>query len=363
MKKITLFLIMIAMILYSCEKGGFKEEKVFNGMSALEHNSYVILDTKTGPEEMPQLTIVKNGMALEESIARMFCKETSLDLIAGQNIFTGNVIVSNDNENLYVTYKSADGWKIKETHLYAGTFANIPVNNHNVPVPGQFPIKESFDPAVEMVTYEIPLKDLPECPYILAHAVVMKVGMEETAWGKGELSFEEAFDVSRWGWVIQFCSEECDGKELVIGLKSYVVDPKTYVAEKNNHLWWVVTRGEGSLDNCLSLGFNTFNTGQTGSSVYDLIKWGNLDVKSGTMTVFTTVENEIKYLNVVIDLDDENLSFSRSYLYVGSEDGLKKYYYVYEKKDCYRFYEWFFQDAEIANPKKFKIALTEIKEK
>lgn len=361
MKKITLFLVFIAIILSSCEKGGFNEEKVFSGPAALKHNTYVILDSKTSPEEIPQLTISKNGIAGEESLARLLCKETSIDLIAGQNIFAGNVIVSNDMENLYVTYKSADGWKIKELHLYAGTFANIPVNNHNVPVPGQFPIKESFDPAVEMVTYEIPLKDLPECPYILAHAVVVNDCKEETAWGKGEQSFEEAFEVSRWGWVINFCSEECDGKELIIGLKSYVVDPKTYDAEKDNHLWWVVTRGDGSLDNCLSLGFNTFDTGQTGSSVYDLIKWGKLDAKSGTMTVFTTVEKDIKYLNVVIDLDDKNISFSKSYLYVGSEDGLKKYYYVYQEKDCYRFYEWFFQNAEISNPKKFKIALSDIK--
>jgi hypothetical protein len=156
-------------------------------------------------------------------LARLLCKEASFDLIAGQNIFAGNVIVSNDNKNLYVTYQSEEGWKIKEIHLYAGTFENIPVNNHNVPVPGQFQIKESFDPVVGMVTYEIPLANLPECPHILAHAVVVREEQEETAWGKGTNSFEDAFDVSRWGWVINFCPEECDGKELVIALKAYVV--------------------------------------------------------------------------------------------------------------------------------------------
>jgi len=46
----------------------------------------VILDSKTSPEEMPQLTISKNGIAGEESLARLLCKETSIDLIAGQNI-------------------------------------------------------------------------------------------------------------------------------------------------------------------------------------------------------------------------------------------------------------------------------------
>jgi len=66
---------------------------------------------------------------------------------------------------------------------------------------------------------------------------------------------------------------------------------------------------------------------------------------------------------VVIDIDDEALAFSKSYLYVGSKDGLEKYHYVYLEKDCYRFYEWFFQNGEILNTKTFKIALTDIKEK
>ena len=354
-------MVLLTLILGSCEKENFKEGREFNDMAALKHNSYVILDSKSDAAGMPELTISKNGVVQEESLARLFCKEVSFDLIAGQNINTGNVIVSNDNKNMYVTYKSGNGWKIKEIHLYAGTFENIPVNKQGVPVPGQFPVKESFNPPVEMVTYEIPLANLPECPFVLAHAVVAKDGQEETAWGKGELSFEEAFDISRWGWMMNFCPEKCDGKELVIGLKSYVADPKTYIPENGNHLWWVVAKGEGSVDNCLSLGFNTFNTLQTGSSVYDLIKWGGLDAKAGTMTVFTTEENNIRYLNVVIDLDDETLAFAKSYLYVGSEDGLDKYRYVYLNKECFRFYEWFFQNGEILNTKTFKIALTDIK--
>ena len=49
MKKITLFLVLIAIILSSCEKGGLKEEKVFKRMLTLEHNSYVILRYQNGP--------------------------------------------------------------------------------------------------------------------------------------------------------------------------------------------------------------------------------------------------------------------------------------------------------------------------
>jgi hypothetical protein len=363
MKRLASLLVFLMIILSSCEKGVLNEDKGFNGMTAINHNSYVLLNSKLDPAGMPDLTIAKNGVVQEELVSRMFCKEISFELVAGQTIPAGNVIVSNDLENLYVTFKSANGWRIKEIHLFAGSFENIPLNNADVPVPGQFPINESFNTAIEIVTYEIPLAELPECPYILAHAVVVKDNQEETAWGKGETSFEEEFGIKRWGWVINFCAEECEGKDIVIGLKSYVVDPKTYNPQDGSHLWWVVTKGPGSLDNCLALGFNTFNTSQTGSTVFDLIKWGDLNAKSGTMTVFTTMENNIKYLNVVIDLDDDNLSFSKSYLYVGSKNGLETYHYTYLEKDCYKFYEWFYQNDEINNPKQFKIALTDIKNK
>jgi len=362
MRKLTTILILTVFTLASCEKGDLKENAL-NNVNKINHNSYVISGNNSSASEIPEFVVTKNGIVQnEQSLARVFCKEENFDLIAGQNTFTGFVTISNDAENMYVTYKSQDGWKISEIHLYAGSFAGVPVNSHNVPVPGQFPVKESFNPGVEMVTYEIPLKDLPECPYILAHAVVSKDGESETAWGRGTLSFEEAFDISRWGWVMTFCPEKCEGKELVIGLKSYVADPLTYKPDLGNHVWWVVAKGEGSVDNCLSLGFNKFNTAQTGSSVYDLIKWGRLDEKVGTMKVYTSVENETTYLNVILTLDDEALDFAKSYLYVGSEDGLASYRYIYQEKECFRFYEWFFQNDVLSNPKTFRIALSDIKE-
>lgn len=362
MKRLTSILVFMAIIVGSCEKANLNEEKIFTSMAALKHNSYAILNSKTDPAGMPELTISKNGVVQEESLARLFCKETIFELIGGQTIPAGNVTVSNDMENLYVTYKSDFGWKIKEIHLYAGTFENIPLNNANVPVPGQFPIKESFNPAVEMVTYEIPLKSLPECPSILAHAVVGKDGQEETAWGKGELSFEKAFEISRWGWVINFCPEKCIGKDLVISSKSYVVNPEIYDPVKHNYEWWIVTKGPAPANNCLGIGFNTFNTNQVGKVVYDLIQQGDYNSKKGTMTVFTSIENNIRYLNVEILLDDK-LSLSKSYLYVGSQDGLKKYWYAYNDKDCYKFYEWFFQKEGLSNTHVFKIVLDDINEK
>ncbi len=358
MKKLSAILILVVFILASCQKEGLREDKEFNGMTALDHNSYVVLDSRQETGKMPEFTVAKNGIIQEQPTGKMFCNELIYGLFGGQTIPAGNIVVSNDFENLYVTYQADEGWKIKEIHLYAGTFENIPLNNANVPVPGQFPIKESFNPAIETVTYEIPLASLPECPYVLAHAVVGRDGQEETAWGKGDTSFEDAFDIKRWGWVIEYCVKTCD-KEGVTGLKSYVVDKNKTDAP----LWWVVAKGPGTDVNCLGFGFNTFNTGETNSSVYDLIKWGNIDDKVGTMTVFTTTEGNIKFLNIVIDLTDDNLAFSKTYLYAGSEAGLVKYHYMYENKDCFKFYEWFFRDDNVVNTKTFKIPLKDIKEK
>lgn len=362
MKKLTSLLILLVVILVSCEKERLTVDNNLGNVPKIKHDSYVLVHSRLNQEGVPELAVAKNGVVQNELVGRLFCKEIYYDLVAGQTIVSGNIIVANDLDNLYITYKSSNGWKIKEIHLYVGPENEIPVNPANIPVPGQFPIKESFDPPVEVVTYEIPLSELNgKCPVILAHAVVINGNQEETAWGKGERSFEEMFQIKRWGWVIgEFCPEECKGKDLVIGLKSYVVDPKVYDPKTDIHLWWVVTKGEGSITNCLSLGFDSFNTNQSGSSVFDLIKWGALEDKKGTMTVFTTVESGVKYLNVVIKLNDEAFAFSHSFLYVGSKDGLANYYYVYESKDCFKFYEWFYKNDEILNTKTYKIPLEEI---
>ena len=90
---------------------------------------------------------------------------------------------------------------------------------------------------------------------------------------------------------------------------------------------------------------------------------GKIDDRSGSLTVTISEENNIKYVNILIDLDNENLSLCKTYLYVGSLDGLDNYYYEYEGKDCYNFYNWFFQKEEISNTHTFKIALSDITEK
>lgn len=358
MKKTALLFVSIILVLSSCEKGQINEKLNYDA-AFLKHNTYVTESIKAGSSEMPDYVVSKNGVFQEELAGRVFCQQSAFDLIAGQSILAGAISVSNDEENLYITYKTDDGWRIKEIHLYAGPLDLLPVNAHNVPVPGEFPIKESFDPTVDNVTYEIPLALLEECFYIAAHAVVVKDGQTETAWGKGELSFEESLGISRWGWLINSCPEKCEGKELVVALKSYVVNKGA--TEESTPIWWVVSNGIGTEETCLGIGFNKFMTDDAGVHVYNLIKWGNPSDIAGTVSVSVTGEGGVNFINVVIELNDPDLELYKSYLYVGTEEGLDDYYYKYKGKDCYTFYNWFFQEDAIEPVHSFSIPIGDIK--
>ncbi|GAG48172.1 unnamed protein product, partial [marine sediment metagenome] len=83
------------------------------------------------------------------------------DLIAGQHIDVGDVIVSNDGTYLYVTYEITEpDWIITGTHLYVGK--TNPETEPLTSAPGQFPYDDDDATSVTdtMVTYEIPLDDI-----------------------------------------------------------------------------------------------------------------------------------------------------------------------------------------------------------
>ncbi|MFY1112186.1 MAG: hypothetical protein AB3K77_10970 [Methanosarcinaceae archaeon] len=119
------------------------------------------------------IALVPAASALEE-----------VDLVAGQNIDAGNITVWNDMENLSVKYAAEDGWVITETHLaVAGSLDGIPTTKKGSPIPGQFALTDTHDPAVTEYTYTISLDELGIDPndvedddtlFIATHAVVQK---------------------------------------------------------------------------------------------------------------------------------------------------------------------------------------------
>jgi hypothetical protein len=81
-----------------------------------------------------------SGYLIQHSVAQTACPPTVWDLTAGQTIKVGNVTVTNDANNIYVTYTLTQPcWEFGTLHLWIGSdLNNVPKNNQGIPVPGQF---------------------------------------------------------------------------------------------------------------------------------------------------------------------------------------------------------------------------------
>ncbi|WMJ73806.1 hypothetical protein RCC89_11635 [Cytophagaceae bacterium ABcell3] len=137
------------------------------------------------------------------------CPASVFDLYAGQHILIGDVTVSNDQENIYVSFNTKDGWAVKHTHLYVGPRGDMPVNSSGNPRIGHFPNSTPHDPAVANYTYTIPRSSLPadECIVIAAHAEAVLLGdngevkQAETAWSAGS----PISDGGSWATYSDYC--------------------------------------------------------------------------------------------------------------------------------------------------------------
>jgi hypothetical protein len=130
---------------------------------------------------------------------------TVVELVAGQNMNAGTVTVSNDANNLTVTYSTANGWTMSEVHLYVGDCALIPTNGPGNPVPGHFPYSANLNNA-QQYTVTIPLSQLGNCFCVAAHAIVSSAGGgTQTAWGAGT----RFVDRGNWATYFQACKQTC----------------------------------------------------------------------------------------------------------------------------------------------------------
>jgi len=124
------------------------------------------------------------------------------DLLAGQTLDVGDVLVWNDGDTLYVKYVIyEEGWCLTETHLAVVTDVNdFPTNKAGNPKVGHFPYQCSYngsewvfqikedgnadagcdaddspETCLTAITYTIPLDWVPDTElFIAAHAVVQK---------------------------------------------------------------------------------------------------------------------------------------------------------------------------------------------
>lgn len=144
----------------------------------------------------------------------------TVDFVAGKNLDVGDVTVTQDTENLYITYTTTGGWYLIETHLYVGdSLADLPTTKRGNPVPRLLPHNSTHlaTDTVTSHTYTIPLSTYFETDAVIdiaAHAAVVNPAAEreETAWADGERI------VSRGNWATAFAYDltvlDTDGDDL-----------------------------------------------------------------------------------------------------------------------------------------------------
>lgn len=193
-----------ALFFTSCDKD---DDDPFFLLGAKKHSG--VIDTTDGSSSGGGVTIPDgdSGDGSDgENDGSSDVTGTEFDIYYGQDNYAGKLIVSNDAENLYVTYRiTAENIVLNEAHLWVGgSLDNAPLNGQGVPVPGQFPYQAT---GIDATTYTftvpfsvIGITDVDEyCGanlYILAHAALSN---GETAWSYGT-SFSEWTGTTRWGW-------------------------------------------------------------------------------------------------------------------------------------------------------------------
>ena len=165
------------------------------------------------------------GTFLDDVSVKLKGEPTVTDLIAGQHIKAGTVLVWNDGTHLYVQYSTMLGWFLTKTHLAVATsLGGIPQTPGGNPIPGLFPYQTIHDPWVTQYTYIIELDgwSVGTNLYIAAHAVVKKTctsGSQNVVVNGG---FEEPVVTNAEDWDI-YASWEISGWSV-----EWMPGPDTY---------------------------------------------------------------------------------------------------------------------------------------
>lgn len=159
----------------------------------------------------PQEIRVEEPLSLGNPSARVAVGSSSATvnhqiLYAGQSINAGivnydDVDTNNDlvDDALKITFQTANGWELMETHFYVGaSLTDLPVNKSGNPQPGQFPLKSGPVTGQTSYTITIPFSDIGfGCPntktedyFVAAHASLRKPNglgsfQYESGWGDG----------------------------------------------------------------------------------------------------------------------------------------------------------------------------------
>jgi len=126
----------------------------------------------------------------------------STDLMAGQSTLVGSVNATVVGDYLQITYSTAGGWELMETHLWVGTqWSQMPQTRTGNPRIGNFPYGSgilsgatTYTVSVDLTTFGLS-STMTQCQpltlFVAAHSAVRKDAgsgtyQSETAWGKGQ---------------------------------------------------------------------------------------------------------------------------------------------------------------------------------
>lgn len=145
-------------------------------------------------------------------------------LWAGQTINAGTVTVSNDEDNLYVTYTTQNGWVLTEVHLYV-----LDAEPTQRLTPGQAPYKSTLMNATTY-TFTVPLTGATcgeTTKWLQAHAAVVKLDSSgnvvdsQTAYGGTITKPDKGSWYGNIAYTIQCCEpnggEACREHETAFG--------------------------------------------------------------------------------------------------------------------------------------------------
>ena len=136
-------------------------------------------------------------------------------LKANDEFIGGLLSIANDEDNIFVSFKTIEGWMIGETHLFLGDIENLPTTNSGNPILGHFPYKTYEEPQVE-ITISVLRSALvfeDENITIVAQAKIFKGEGEDLVTRSLFAEWDEnlSFSGPRWGggfeYEIQLCEE------------------------------------------------------------------------------------------------------------------------------------------------------------
>ncbi|MFO8000115.1 MAG: hypothetical protein R6U46_02655 [Marinilabilia sp.] len=300
-------------------------------------------DFNEGPEE-------KTGDLKDATLTENMevCGESTFNFWAGQNINAGEIKVSNDEENLYVTYHAEDEWELTEAHLFVGHIDELPRTKKGNPIPGQFPYSvEDLPEGTTQYTFVIELADLPdeECLAIVPHGVVDNSKKTETAWLLEE-TFKNEFGAKKWGGFAEYCKAEC------------------FECETESYAWGSGNKLDAATDSAFTIGLYNNIDPEDGASlskkiidsdVYDGEITGLMEISVTDGTLLVTMDDES-----LLPEDNYNIFFSRIAFYAGSLDDLTENYKGENGALLYDDFPWVFQFSDWPSSHDFEIDLEDL---